>query len=80
MAKTWKLSGDTSGEHYVAKTYVESVIEMPVSTVGVYACRIRTISGKEYYAYFASKAEQEKFIKSWAGDAEELDAEPTPTY
>lgn len=80
MAKTWKLAGDSSGEHYVNVNFVESIAEHKMSTRGVYTLRIRTVSGLEYYAYFPSHDDLEKFLDKWAGTTEELDAEPAPSY
>jgi hypothetical protein len=68
----WLVDGDSSGEHYINTTYVESVIELEVSTMGVYGVRIIMASGAEYYGYFPSKEERTAFITGWAGEVADL--------
>jgi len=76
MADTLIAAGDSSGRHFIAKKFIEAIIVLPMTTTGIHSVRLRTISGLEYYAYFESAEQLNTFVMSWAGETQELDAEP----
>lgn len=80
MATIWQLAGDSSGVHYVNAAFIESVVTQPMSPSGIHSSRIRTVSGKEYYAYFPSASDQMDFLNRWSTEYLTLDAEPAPPY
>lgn len=76
MAIKWKAHGGISGATFLDPVFVESVVAQDMSTTGIWSVRISMASGAEYYGYFSSEQERDRFVLTWAGEYIELDIEP----
>jgi hypothetical protein len=52
---------------FLAASAIETLTVEGETARGVYTVRIRTRSGKEFYARFATEADLVKFVNKWAG-------------
>lgn len=76
MADTWAAEGDSSGLTLLKSMFVESIVVLPITPMGVYSIRIRMTSGAEYYGFFASQVEAASFVEEWSGSVLKMDIEP----
>ncbi len=74
MPKTWVARGEF-GTMLINEEFVESVTVLP-SSPGIYAVRIKMISGSGYNGYFRSEEELNTFVTAWATERTPIDMEP----